>query len=439
MAEQQEPLYGPNLAVSPTSLAYRRQLAMELMKQGLSSEPIRSPWQGVGRIVQALVGGYESSKEDKEEKEARRKQIADALEAYRSGDPAKMLAAGLNPFNPEGAQKELVSRSFPHNVDTGGFVQPQNPITGGAANAPFEKQIPGQQSAGDVSQPTIITPTQQGAPPPAGIPPQNPMAPIVPKPVQTVPPPASMRPQMEGQPATFGQRFTFDPAATPKTLDDLFAKGQQFNDQRARQAMGIKARSDDFERGQGAPERINAIRTLADAYKSGGDNISGGPLGKKIVELKQLFNQVTGVDLGGLPESEIITHANQGLAGALAKSLSSRGATNNEFNQMMAANPGVMMSNAGARYMLNLMEQQEAQSQKLGLAGQNVSPENYAQFKQGFYQDPGNQLVSPFSGKPLAGATVAADMEALKAAHERETAGRAKAGMPSGWKIERAQ
>lgn len=36
----------------------KRRLAMAMMQQGLDSSPIASPWQGVARIAQAMIGGY---------------------------------------------------------------------------------------------------------------------------------------------------------------------------------------------------------------------------------------------------------------------------------------------------------------------------------------------------------------------------------------------
>ena len=37
----------------------RQQFGASLMQQGTDSSPIRSPWQGLSRLAQALVGGYE--------------------------------------------------------------------------------------------------------------------------------------------------------------------------------------------------------------------------------------------------------------------------------------------------------------------------------------------------------------------------------------------
>lgn len=50
---------------TPQDIERRRRMAQELLAQSSSDEPIRSPWQGVAKIAQALVGGYEEAKADK--------------------------------------------------------------------------------------------------------------------------------------------------------------------------------------------------------------------------------------------------------------------------------------------------------------------------------------------------------------------------------------
>jgi hypothetical protein len=60
----------------------RRQSGMAMMQQGTDASPIASPWQGVSRLAQALLGGYEARKGDEEIKgsgEKRRKMLADIM------------------------------------------------------------------------------------------------------------------------------------------------------------------------------------------------------------------------------------------------------------------------------------------------------------------------------------------------------------------------
>lgn len=51
----------PNSFVStPQQTAYQLELARQLMQAGSSGAPVQSPWQGLNRLAQGLIGGYES-------------------------------------------------------------------------------------------------------------------------------------------------------------------------------------------------------------------------------------------------------------------------------------------------------------------------------------------------------------------------------------------
>ena len=58
------------------------------MRQGMDASPIQSPWQGVSRLAQALLGGYEARKGDEEitdTAEKRRKMAAELMAPYQPG------------------------------------------------------------------------------------------------------------------------------------------------------------------------------------------------------------------------------------------------------------------------------------------------------------------------------------------------------------------
>jgi spore germination cell wall hydrolase CwlJ-like protein len=61
----------------------RQQLGQQLMQAGGDSSPIQSPWQGVARLAQALIGGYERRKGDEAITEygAQRKAAGEELDA----------------------------------------------------------------------------------------------------------------------------------------------------------------------------------------------------------------------------------------------------------------------------------------------------------------------------------------------------------------------
>ena len=54
--------------LTPGQIAARRKVADAMMVQGGDYSPVRSPWQGVARLAQAMLGGYESGQADRAEK-----------------------------------------------------------------------------------------------------------------------------------------------------------------------------------------------------------------------------------------------------------------------------------------------------------------------------------------------------------------------------------
>lgn len=53
---------------TPESMKLRRRLAETMLTQGTSTGPIGSPWQGVARLVQAMLGGYQVGELERKEK-----------------------------------------------------------------------------------------------------------------------------------------------------------------------------------------------------------------------------------------------------------------------------------------------------------------------------------------------------------------------------------
>lgn len=96
----------------------RRARGQQMMQQGGDSSPIDSPWQGVARLAQALVGGYEQGQADREIKgadEARKARIAAIL---RGGDASPQMPQEQPPA-PMTAPQQPVGRQFlpPAGVD----------------------------------------------------------------------------------------------------------------------------------------------------------------------------------------------------------------------------------------------------------------------------------------------------------------------------------
>lgn len=206
-----------------------------------------------------------------------------------------------------------------------------------------------------------------------------------------------------------------------------FGGAQPFIDQATRNSAakkGAETTSEELSKAQTVPigEAIkqgndsqdvrNSLAILKDAYAKGGPNINGGPLGKSLLAAKQFVNQATGYDVGGLPESEVIDKTNLGLSFKLVKALTSRG-TQMEVLGAMKANPGLLTSNKGSTYMIDLLDQQAKQAQELGEIASNVkNPSEWAKAKKEYYAS--HPLISPFTGKPLIGLEVSKDFDQLK-------------------------
>lgn len=54
----------PPLVLSPASVERRRRVAEAMMKQGMDYSPIQSPWQGVARVTNAIMGGLDERRAD---------------------------------------------------------------------------------------------------------------------------------------------------------------------------------------------------------------------------------------------------------------------------------------------------------------------------------------------------------------------------------------
>jgi hypothetical protein len=90
-----------NGQVTPEMVARRRKLAETLMGQGIDTSPVESPWQAVGRIGEAAIGGYSDYKAGQQEQEGRKSAqgaMADLLQSDKSPSNASIMGAMNNPW-----------------------------------------------------------------------------------------------------------------------------------------------------------------------------------------------------------------------------------------------------------------------------------------------------------------------------------------------------
>jgi hypothetical protein len=90
-----------NGQATPEMVARRRKLAETLMGQGIDTSPVESPWQAVGRIGEAAIGGYSDYKAGQQEQEGRKSAqgaMADLLQSDKSPSNASIIGAMNNPW-----------------------------------------------------------------------------------------------------------------------------------------------------------------------------------------------------------------------------------------------------------------------------------------------------------------------------------------------------
>lgn len=194
-----------------------------------------------------------------------------------------------------------------------------------------------------------------------------------------------------------------------------------------RAAMAWKPIGEAQDRGgQKAQDVINVLDRMDTQYQTG--KVSGGPAGPAVVKIKQLANEVwPGLLADGLTESEVVRKSTAELALKAIKDASSRGGTQREFVAMLDNNPGIEMSNAGARYMIDILRQQAKQDQGIGaLASQVKNAADWPRMLQEYYDN--HPLISPITSKRLDGKAIAEDTDALRTAAATSPIGAAPPG-----------
>lgn len=140
--------------VATSAVSSRRRLAEALMAQGADISPIRSPWQGLARVAQALVGGYESGQEDQKEKAATDLVLnSPALAAGGGGSSPMPAAMGSVPAVAGAARMPGTATDTSEKIYSNDEPSPLDPPSGAdrdmairtivaeAGNQPFNGQV----------------------------------------------------------------------------------------------------------------------------------------------------------------------------------------------------------------------------------------------------------------------------------------------------------
>ncbi len=203
---------------------------------------------------------------------------------------------------------------------------------------------------------------------------------------------------------TWSSKKARDAATNVNTSVDTRAETAQ--SQAIGKAKG-EIQAEDIKAGSHAGNKLRQLATLDEANKSGGDDISSGPLGKAILSGKQGLSELTGIDLKGVPESEVIQKVGFGLATNMVKAITNR-PSQMEFGKALENVPGLLMSKQGRVAMTSILTQDARAEQELGrLANRHRDTpdgQTWQEVKDKYYEE--HPLISPFTGKPFGEADV---------------------------------
>jgi len=169
----------------PVKEDYRRKIAQQLMREGMSSEPILHWAQGLGRLGQAALGGYQMYLADQKDKETEEGNNAALIAALGGGAPA--AAPSAQPQRPAVTPSAPVTSVTPSagavpaaltGERPGGPVMPSAKVWG-------DKEAEAAGLYEKPAQPKIAANGPVALPPAAAAPTPAPAAPVVPTPTDT--------------------------------------------------------------------------------------------------------------------------------------------------------------------------------------------------------------------------------------------------------------
>ncbi|HWU63568.1 MAG TPA: hypothetical protein VN112_16235 [Ensifer sp.] len=170
-------------------------------------------------------------------------------------------------------------------------------------------------------------------------------------------------------------------------------------------ALG-KARADNIVEymngGKAARDKLQALQIMEGALAApGGTDFTTGPGAEMALKAKQALSSLTGQQLDGVTNAEIIKKTGAYLASAAAKDLASR-PTQFDFKTFLENNPGLDISMQGNRLLINIMKQQAQHQMDLARMAQSYKG-NSADWNDVVTEyDKSHPILNPMTGKPLA-------------------------------------
>lgn len=304
MAEQSNtPLFGANPAVSPESLKQKREMLAQLLKQGLDTSPIRSPWQGAARMAETLVGALAQSKYDTAEKEAREAGESKRFElAQKAGLNPYMAAllsgSGNDPWNNPEIARRLADLAIPQREETPTDIRRVEGTTGRTLPASYiDKPIVSPAESPSVP----VSPQQRYGIGPQATRPQPAMPQQQLQGAQPPPPP-----QAGNAPSNFNDRFGAAYGNPPGQILPPYVSQVAREGQQIRAGGQELARTTDMNadivagakhKGLQAQEEMGDVENVIEAARRAGYGPSA--------ELSTLIGNKTGMDMGNLTENQV--------------------------------------------------------------------------------------------------------------------------------------
>lgn len=155
-----------------------------------------------------------------------------------------------------------------------------------------------------------------------------------------------------------------------------------------------KVIGDTIAAGRPAQSQIRSLQVMRAALDKGEGNFTTGPLADIVLKSKQAIASAFNIPLEGVPEAEVASKIGFALASSATREISVRPAMF-EFKQALAANPGLLLSPTGSRFMISVMAQSARDNIELAKLAQNRSNwGNWQDVVDNYYK--AHPLKSPF-------------------------------------------
>lgn len=151
-----------------------------------------------------------------------------------------------------------------------------------------------------------------------------------------------------------------------------------------------------------AKDERAALAVMSDAIatvKANGGSLPQGKYGEVVQGFKSAA-RTFGIDLGDVPQGEILNKMNALLASAQAKALTSR-PTQFDFQVMLERSPGLSQTDEGRVALIQIFDQLAKRREELGALARHkeTTPDNFDDKVKAY--DEAHPILSPFTGKPM--------------------------------------